>query len=228
MRLYYANILYTNEDYESLKEQIEECEYDMVVLIEFSDEHEEALKGWFQERFPYVNRNSWSKSLAGDIVFSKYPIKDLIYNYPQSLGRWRYSYFSVQYDEREFYFYIVHTSAPVSVYNFKMRNEQLKKLNEEFMIQARDRSEDAPVIMIGDFNLSPWSAFYIPFDKGFQGMLKNEFREYRPRFTWSLWDRKILNAHIDHLFVSDDVNIVDLVIQDVPGSDHHAFTFSIQ
>jgi hypothetical protein len=57
LRIYYANILYTNYDYESLKKQIDDNGYDMVVLVEFSQQHEKALKEFFQERFPYVNRN---------------------------------------------------------------------------------------------------------------------------------------------------------------------------
>ncbi|MDR0282605.1 MAG: endonuclease/exonuclease/phosphatase family protein [Candidatus Peribacteria bacterium] len=229
MRVYYANILYTNYDYESLKKQIEANNPHVVVLVEFSSQHEEALKDWFQERFPYVNRNSWSTKLAGDVVFSKYPITDLLTQYPQELGRWRYSYFSLpKWEEKDFYFYVVHTSAPVSVYNFNMRNEQLKKLSEEFLIQAKDRPEDAPVVMVGDFNISPWSAFYKPFEEGLEGKLRNAFKDYTHRFTWSLWAQEILTAHIDHIFVSDDVRIGDFFVEDLPGSDHHAIIFNVE
>jgi len=228
MRVYYANILYTNYDYESLKKQIEANNPHVVVLVEFSSQHEEALKDWFQERFPYVNRNSRSTKLAGDVVFSKYPIRDLLVNYPQESGRWRYSYFSMQHGEKELYFYVVHTSAPVSVYNFNMRNEQLKKLNEEFLLQARDRPEDIPVVMIGDFNVSPWSAFYKSFEKRFEGILRNIARDYRPFFTWSLWAQEILIAHIDHIFVSDDIQIGAFYVEDLPGSDHHAIIFDVE
>jgi endonuclease/exonuclease/phosphatase (EEP) superfamily protein YafD len=228
LRVYYANILYTNDDYESLKRQIENNEYDMVVLVEFSDEHEEALKDFFKENFPYVNRNSWSTKLAGDVVFSKYPITNLLENYPQEVGRWRYSYLSVEYGEKPYYFYVVHTSAPVSQHNFEMRNEQLKKLNEDFLVQAQDRPDDAPVVVVGDFNLSPWSAFYASFEKGFEGKLKNVFRDNTPYSTRSLWGQKVLKVHIDQLFASPDVMIGDFWVDDLPGSDHNAIIFDVK
>ena len=226
LRVFYANILYTNYDYESLKKQIDNG-YDMVVLVEFSNEHEEALKDRFQERFPYVNRNSRSTRLAGDVVFSKYPISNLLQNYPQEPGRWRYSYFSVD-KEAPLYFYVVHTSAPVSLYNFEMRNKQLKKLNADFLLQAQNRDEGAPVIMLGDFNLSPRSTFYSSFEKALKGKLRNVARDSTPYFTRSLRDQKLLNSHIDHIFASSDVMVGDLIVEEVAGSDHHALSFDVQ
>jgi endonuclease/exonuclease/phosphatase family metal-dependent hydrolase len=228
LKVYYANILYTNDDYETLKKQIEDNGYDMVILVEFSDEHEEALKDFFKENFPYVNRNSWSTKLAGDVVFSKYPITNVLEKYPQETGRRRYSYLSVQRGEEEMYFYVVHTSAPVSQHNFEMRNEQLKKLNEDFLVQAKDRPEDAPVILVGDFNLSPWSAFYKPFEENFEGKLANAFRENTPIYTRSLWEQKVIRSHIDQLFVSPDVLVGDLEVEDLPGSDHRAIIFDVE
>jgi len=228
MRVFYANILYTNYDYESLKQHIEAHNPHIVILVEFSSQHEEVLKDWFQERFPYVNRNSRSTRLAGDVVFSKYPITNLLTKYPQEPGRWRYSYFSLPHGEGDFYFYVVHTSAPVSVYNFNMRNEQLKKLSEEFLLQAKDRPEDAPVVMVGDFNISPWSVFYTSFEEKLEGKLSNIAREYKPFFTRSLWAQEILTSHIDHVFTSSDVDVGEFFVEDLSGSDHHAMVFSVQ
>ncbi|MDR3168566.1 MAG: endonuclease/exonuclease/phosphatase family protein [Candidatus Peribacteria bacterium] len=226
LRIYYANILYTNYDYESLKKQIGEGRYDIVVLVEFSDEHEKAMKDRFQERFPYVDRTSWSKKLAGNVVFSKYPITNLSEHYPQEPGRRRYGYFSIQRGV-PFYFYVVHTSAPVSNYNFQMRNEQLKKLKADFLAQTADRPKDAPVVILGDFNLSPRSAFYTQFMDGLDGKLRNIFRDYQPHFTRSLRDQKILNVHIDHVFTSPNVRVGEFWVNDLSGSDHHAITFDV-
>jgi endonuclease/exonuclease/phosphatase (EEP) superfamily protein YafD len=228
LKVYYANILYTNDDYESLKKQIEDDDYSMVMLVEFSDDHEEALKDRFQERFPYVNRTSWSTKLAGNVVFSKYPITDLTEVYSQESGKWRYGYFSVQRGEETFYFYVVHTSAPVSFATFEMRNMQLKKLKKDFLIQSQDRPKDASIVMVGDFNLSPWSVFYSQFMSGMDEKLHNVFRDYKPRFTRSLRGQKLLNVHIDHVFTSSGVMVGDFGVNDLLGSDHHAIVFDIE
>jgi endonuclease/exonuclease/phosphatase (EEP) superfamily protein YafD len=127
-----------------------------------------------------------------------------------------------------FYFYVVHTSAPVSNYNFQMRNEQLKKLKDDFLVQAEERAENAPVILVGDFNLSPWSAFYAQFERDMEGKLKNVFRNHLPNFTRSAWGQKVLKVHIDHVFVSSGVKVGDFVVNDLPGSDHRAVSFDVE
>ena len=64
IKVFYANILYKNTDYESLKQKIIEENPDIVIMVEFSDEHEDEMKSFFKENYPYMNRNSWSDMLA--------------------------------------------------------------------------------------------------------------------------------------------------------------------
>ena len=45
-------------------------------MVEFSDNHEDEMKDFFKENYQYMNRNSWSTMLAGDVVFSKLPIEN--------------------------------------------------------------------------------------------------------------------------------------------------------
>ena len=44
IKVFYANILYKNTDYESLKQKIIEENPDIVIMVEFSDEHEDEMK----------------------------------------------------------------------------------------------------------------------------------------------------------------------------------------
>jgi endonuclease/exonuclease/phosphatase (EEP) superfamily protein YafD len=226
LNIYYANILYTNDDYESLKKQIEEADPDVVVLVEFSAEHAEEMQDFFQEKFPYVNGVSRSRLVAGNVVFSKYPLTDMLKNSPYKSGRRRANYVEITYEGKDYYFYVVHTSAPVSEYNFQMRNQQLKKLKEDFLSQTPERPENASVIVLGDFNLSPWSAFYEKFLQGIESSLINVFHDKKPVFTRSLRDQKILNVHIDQVFTSPAVKTSNIVVGDLPGSDHNMITFT--
>ena len=50
---------------------------DIVILVEFSDKHEDEMKQFFKDNYPYMNRNSWSTMLAGDVVFSRIPLKNI-------------------------------------------------------------------------------------------------------------------------------------------------------
>ncbi|MDR2190156.1 MAG: endonuclease/exonuclease/phosphatase family protein [Candidatus Peribacteria bacterium] len=226
IKIYYANILYTNEDYLSLQQQIEAYEPDVVVLVEFSPHHDTQMKEYFQEKFPYINRNSRSMGLAGDIVFSKYPIKDLSMNYPTPAGKRKYSYFLLE-TQTPLYFYVVHTSAPVSIKNFQMRNNQLKKLCEEFLLQSTKRTPNASVVMVGDFNLTPWSAFYHTFQQALSGQVVNIFKGTPPTFTRSLRKNMPLVAHIDHVFLSSQLNVSALEVGNLSGSDHNPIMFTV-
>jgi hypothetical protein len=60
-----------------LQQKIEKENPDIVVLVEFSDNHENEMKEFFRENYPYMNRNSRSTMLAGDVVFSKIPLKNI-------------------------------------------------------------------------------------------------------------------------------------------------------
>jgi len=68
--------LFKNTDYKSLQEKIIEENPDIVIMVEFSDDHEDEMKDFFKENYPYMNRNSRSTMLAGDVVFSKLPIEN--------------------------------------------------------------------------------------------------------------------------------------------------------
>jgi hypothetical protein len=60
-----------------LQQKIEQENPDIVILVEFSDNHENEMKQFFKENYPYMNRNSRSITLAGDVVFSKIPLENI-------------------------------------------------------------------------------------------------------------------------------------------------------
>lgn len=56
--------MYTNLDYENIQHTIESENPDIVILVEFSDNHKEHMEHFFKTRYPYMSRNSWSETLA--------------------------------------------------------------------------------------------------------------------------------------------------------------------
>lgn len=110
------------------------------------------------------------------------------------------------------------------------------------------REKDAKIIMVGDLNISPWSAYYHDFTKGLSGNLENATQYFPLLFTWSLgnmlkihqdfeflptWLKQSLAylplwSHIDHLFISPQVKLKYLKRIQFPGSDHSGFVFDIE
>lgn len=222
IKVFYANILYKNTDYESLKQKIIEENPDIVIMVEFSDEHESEMKEFFKEKYPYVNRNSWSTMLAGDVVFSKLPIENITETHIVEAWSRNYSYMKVFCDECNdgVDLYVIHTSAPVSYKNFEMRNVQIWKLLSDFLKYHNDWT---PTMVIWDFNLSPRSYYYKQFIEHIN--MLNALSYQSPNYTRSLLQQWIFRSHIDQLFISPEIKISKVKIEKLIGSDHRSFSF---
>ena len=225
IKVFYANILYTNDNFKSLEQKIEQENPDIVILVEFSDDHEKEMKEFFKEKYPYMNRNSRSTMLAWDVVFSKKTIKNAITTWIEWKWGRKYSYMQIECEnsdfecENDFDLYVVHTAAPVSIENFEMRNKQLEQLWLNFY---QNKSEN-PTIVIWDFNLSPRSYYYKQLIKNWN--LDNALSFQLPNRTRSLRQQKVFRSHIDQIFISPEVKISEINIEDLTWSDHRSFTF---
>lgn len=228
IKVFYANIYYQNVDYNSLQEKINEKNPDIVILVEFSDDHEDEMKDFFKENYPYMNRNSRSTMLAGDVVFSKIPINKAYTTWIE--WRWNRKYSYMEIDCRDYIpdckdnidLYVIHTAAPVSLENFEMRNNQLEQLWLDFQQYSNSWNH---TIVIWDFNLSPRSYYYKKLVKNRD--LLNALSFQSPNYTRSLFQQWIFRSHIDQLFISPRIKISEIKIEDLTWSDHRSFTFDL-
>jgi len=131
------NIRKNNYNYSGLLDIITGHNPDVLMMVEYADHHDDILASSLRTKYPYSNRYSWSMKHIGTIVYSKYPINNLIDDYPQ--GGWRYGYFSVNYREVPYYIYMIHTSSPITYVNFVMRNRQLGQIAQEYELHRQKR-----------------------------------------------------------------------------------------
>lgn len=147
IRILFSNLYKDNLNIEQIKQKILTENPDVVMFVEFSDAHKQALESFFDEHYPYMNMTTWSKIFVGSVVFSKYPIKNLADDFEQ--GSWRYGYFQVEKEGIPYYFYEIHTASPISKYFFEKRNQQLQQLKSEFLnLHSNTRPQDAKIIMV--------------------------------------------------------------------------------
>ncbi|MEI6426410.1 MAG: endonuclease/exonuclease/phosphatase family protein [Candidatus Absconditabacteria bacterium] len=226
-KVLYANIYKDNQDYTGIKNLIDQENPDLIFFVEFADHHSRFFKQYFGDRYPYSNRTSWSKEFIGSVVFSKVPIQNWADDFPQ--GAWRYAYFSVDYDKKPIYFYLVHMSSPSSAHYFDLRNEQISRFFHDFNLHKEiHRSQNDKVVVLGDFNTTPWSVYYREFAQGFSGDFINVTRDFPGLFTWRLLSLPFIWAQIDHVFINTLIEISDFEMIDVPGSDHKGFHFIVR
>ena len=222
IKVFYANIYYKNVDYKSLQEKVIEENPDIVVLVEFSDNHEDEMKEFFKENYPYMNRNSRSTTLAWDVVFSKFPIENITETHLVEAWARNYWYMKILCENcwEWVELYAIHTSAPVSQKNFEMRNNQIGRLLSDFL---KNHTDWTPTIIIWDFNLSPRSYYYKQFTKHLNMLNALSFQS--PSYTRSLLQQWIFRSHIDQLFISPEIKISEIKIENLTWSDHRSFTF---
>lgn len=220
LNILYSNILYKTKNYDELEKRIFDNDADMVLMVEFTDDFWQNMWDKLYEKYPYSARVQYSDKYYGNVVFSKYPIKNLT----QDIERWtrRYSYFSINYNNINYYIYLVHTAAPVSPTYFKMRNNQLTKLAEDFQTNINKYSENDRILILWDFNLSPWSIYYSQLEKWLNGM-HDLTKNYTILFTWAYKNLPLISSHIDHIFINEWANIDFIEKVDTPKSDHDWF-----
>jgi hypothetical protein len=116
---------------------------------------------------------------------------------------------------KKYDFALIHTSAPVSKYFFTMRAEQLENLQELMIEYYKNTYQKTPIVLLGDFNLSPRSWYYKPFNEkmktiGLHNITTNitntQYNSLVP-YTRCHQQAPYLCSHIDHLR-SNDKNIL--------------------
>ena len=226
-KVVYGNIYKDNQDYTWLKNMIDQEDPDLIFFVEFSDHHSHFFQQECANKYPYSNRTSWSKEFIWSVVFSKVPIKNRANDFPQ--WAWRYAYFSVDYEGTPIYFYLVHTSSPIRPEFFVMRNTQIQTFFHDFDLhQQIHRSRNDKVIVLWDFNTTPWSVYYKEFAQWFSGDFINVTRDFPLLFTWRFLAFPFLWAQIDHVFVNHQVQISDFAPIEIPWSDHRWFHFVVR
>lgn len=248
IRILFSNLYEGNIHFDEIKYKIQEEKPDIVIFVEFSDQHKQGLQAFLDQHYPYMNTTTRSKIFVGSVVFSKFPITNLADDFEQ--GSWRYGYFKIEKEGQPYYFYEIHTASPVSKTFFERRNQQLQQLKSDFLsLHQSSREKNAKIIMVGDFNVSPRSIYYKTFAKDLNGELKNATRGFPLLFTWSLSEMlkvhqdfnflpqrmrttvsklPILWSHIDQLFISPSIKIQNLKSIQIPGSDHRGFVFDVE
>lgn len=224
LTILYANIHKDNIDYEGIKKTISDNNPDMLMFVEFADHHYDHLKEFLTTTYPYTNNTTRSKKFVGSMVFSKYPLVNKADDFPQWM--WRYGYFSLSYNHRNIYFYLVHTSSPDSYAHFLMRNEQLTTFVQNFRTHESD-VKHPDIVAVGDFNITPWSFYYSILSQAFSGELVNVTKRFPFLLTRRLKFFPMFKAHIDHLWTSSWLHVQNLKILTLPGSDHKAFLFTL-
>jgi endonuclease/exonuclease/phosphatase (EEP) superfamily protein YafD len=189
---------------------------DLALFLEVDRETVENLKTELKDTLPY----SFRSPAGGLALLSRFPIQDARGN--NFNGRGGHNLIAtIEVDKQPIELIGTHPLVPVTRKNFHSRNRQLAALSD--YIRERDR----PLILMGDFNLTPWSPYYRRFIKktklhntrlGF-GILPSWPRS-ATHVHYPKWLIPLMNIPIDHCLVSKHFKVARISTGANANSDH--------
>lgn len=209
IRLLFANVYVNNMEYDRLKSIIRRERPDLIALAEVTPAWQEALTD-LEPLYPY-SLAGVGPGQSGMLMYSSRPLTPLSDIDALGISERKILGATVTWEGISFAAIAVHPRPPIGPDLFEERNRFLATVGG----YVRDRT--APVVVIGDFNVSLWSPIHQQFSH-ISG-LRNARRGFGILPTWPA-HQSLLFIPIDHCFISQDVDVRNFRTGASIGSDH--------
>ncbi len=209
LRVAVLNVFYRNHAYLRGAAFIRQAQPDLALLVEATQGWVDALRAALPD-YPHVV-NAVRADGHGMALLSRLPLEEV-----QVLALGEAGFPSIQAAVRVNGFRLsvlgTHPYSPMGPRHFALRNDQL------LAVARHAAGHDAPLLLIGDLNLSPWSPL-------FSALIRTAgLRDSREGFgiqpTWPAFLWPPLRIPIDHCLVSPGVVVHRRHIGPAIGSDH--------
>jgi len=207
IKLLSANVLFRNHSAKRLLEIVRRESPDVVVLIEYTPEWAQMV-GELRAAYPHRLEGPGSGAY-GIALFSRFELESAT---PFDLGDTSEIEARVLTPNGPLTLFAVHLRSPTTPWRGAMRNRQLDEL------ATRVARVVGPVVVIGDFNLTPYSPYFSDWLARTGLTDTRRGRSLSPSWPTLL---PIVAIPIDHCTVSKDVTIVAHRSLPAFGSDHY-------
>ena len=217
LRIFYANVLGSNRQFEAMLNEAASTNPDVIVLSELHRPWVSYLReSEVIKAFPY-GTNVQKRHYGDTNVFSRLPVSRMRVIY--IAGRVILSV-DIQVEEQAVRLYMIHSPRPML---------QSMAEYEDFWNQLEPlvNSDRGPVVVIGDFNATQHSEVYRRLTSGrLRSAHVDRGRGYAT--TWPNWRRPVPPIRIDQALVSDEVECISIAEGMGPGSDHKPLILDIR
>ncbi|MBD2358809.1 endonuclease/exonuclease/phosphatase family protein [Tolypothrix sp. FACHB-123] len=216
VRLLSFNINIQNQDNANIINVVQENRPDIALLMEVTPNTFDNLTAELKNTLPYTFRSPG----GGLAIFSRLPIKDIkADNFNGKSGHNLIA--TLTLNKKPIQLIGSHPIVPVKRNTFHRRNLQLAALSDYI------HDFNQPLIIMGDFNVTPWSPYYRRFINktnlhntrlGF-GILPSWPRS-ATHVNLPSWVIPLINIPIDHCFVSKHFRVSGIYTGKNANSDH--------
>lgn len=201
------NVLASNGNTRRVVSEIKNVKPDILLL-------EEVTPAWAEKLFALEGYPYRVADVRGDcfgiMLLSRYPLSNtnVVFVGPAGVPS---LIADVHMPQGEITVVGTHPVPPISSEHSKYRNAQMAALPE--LVKATRK----PVLLLGDLNVSPWSAYFTRLLK--ESGLKNSMKGFGFQPSWPA-DNRLLRIPIDHVLHDWEINIHSRVTGSAVGSDH--------
>ena len=210
IKLLLANVNHRNPDYARLLVAVQKYSPDLVIA-------QETTAAWCVALQPLRASHPFHEVLpraagSGMALYSRYAFERVPIAFPE--GDTRPSLLvKLSLAEAPVWLLSLHPRAPIQRGHFELRNDLLTAAAHELA------QRQGAKICTGDFNITPWSAYYQRF------VAQTQLNDVRKGFgLLSSWPYIGLGSWLmiplDHCLVSDDIRVVSVTTGETIGSDH--------
>jgi endonuclease/exonuclease/phosphatase (EEP) superfamily protein YafD len=215
VKILFSNVWETNRDHQPILQLVRSETPDIAVFVEVNARWRKQLDS-LQDILPYSRDNK-----KGEVIYSKIDLKgtEIV---PQDPNFARTLILrNLQLQGTPFTLVATHPSSPASPAEFAKRNKHLENLGL-YLEKSLDN-----LIVVGDFNASPWSPYYRKFVD--RGRLVNTQEGLGLHPTWTtlgvrklpFWSQPWLSVPIDHIFTrAPNIHATSFHSGNDIGSDH--------
>ena len=215
------NVLSSNTNYEEVKRTIKNTDADFVVILELNEKWETELEQ-LTSTYPYQSKNARENNF-GIGFYSKnkidaFEVYAKIAEENQLLdAKLKDNLIGLEIGglDKNLKVMITHPIPPVSRRAYHLRNSELTHFSKRAA-----KFTNQKLLLVGDFNSSPFSADYKNF------LAKSNLKDSQENFgfqpTWNSSFPFLMQTQLDHVWHSEDIEILHRQTLPIVGSDHKA------
>lgn len=215
VKILFSNVWETNQNPQPILKLVRSEAPDIAVFVEVNARWRKQLDS-LQDIFPYSRDNK-----RGEVIYSKIDLKGtkLLEEDPSFVRTIILR--DLQLQGKPFTLVATHPSSPANPGEFAKRNKHLENLGLYL-----EKSPD-DLIVVGDFNATPWSPYYRKFVNRSRLVNAQESLGLHP--TWATlevrklprWSQPLLSVPIDHIFTrAPNIHAASFRTGSNIGSDH--------
>jgi len=210
LRAVSLNIHSQDPDYNAVIDYLQEYQPDLVMVTEAEPTLMTVLDEAVGEMYPYVYDESMPGTM-GLALLSRQPFLAVETVPLSDTRRRRLIKATIEWQGAAITVFGAHPLPPLNSRWAASRNHELE------LIQGLIAEETGPLILLGDFNASPWA--YPMRELVAATELRHAALGFGLRPTWYL-ERVVFGAPLDHIYVSPEVTVLSYKIGGDIGSDH--------